>query len=44
VLSFVGIVARLKDNRFQILAGVDSEEMAAWVSWIESAEQSGKWE
>jgi hypothetical protein len=44
VLSFAGIVERLKENHFQILAGVDSEEVAAWVSWAESAEQSGKWE
>jgi hypothetical protein len=43
-LSFVDIVARLEKNRFQILAGVDSEEVSAFVAWVESAEQSGKWE
>jgi hypothetical protein len=42
--SFADIVARLKENRFQIMAGVDSEEVSAFVSWVELAEQSGKWE
>jgi hypothetical protein len=32
VLSFVGIVELLKENRFQILTDVDSEEMVASVS------------
>jgi serine/threonine protein kinase len=43
-LSFVGIVARPKENRFQIMAGVDSEEVSAFVRGVELAEQSGKWE
>jgi serine/threonine protein kinase len=43
-LSFVNIVERLKKNRFEIMAGVDSEEVVAFVAWVESAEQSGKWE
>jgi hypothetical protein len=43
MISFASIVERLKKNDFQILAGVDSKEVAAWVSWAESAEQSGKW-
>jgi hypothetical protein len=44
VLSFVDIVARLKENHFEVVAGVDSEEVAGWVSWDESVEQSGTWE
>jgi serine/threonine protein kinase len=43
-LSFVRIVERLKENRFEIVAGVDSQEVAAFVAWVESVEQSGKWE
>jgi serine/threonine protein kinase len=43
-ISFVDIVARLKTNHFEILAGVDSEEVSGFVSWVESAEQSGEWE
>jgi hypothetical protein len=43
-LSFVDVVERLKENRFEIVAGVDSEEVAAFVAWVESVEQSGKWE
>jgi hypothetical protein len=35
-LSFVDIVASLKENRFQIIAGVDSDEISAFVSWVES--------
>jgi hypothetical protein len=31
-LSFVGIVNRLKENRFQITAGVDSDEVSAFFS------------
>jgi serine/threonine protein kinase len=43
-LSFVDIVERLKENRFAIVAGVDSEEVSTFVARIESAEQSGNWE
>jgi serine/threonine protein kinase len=43
-LSFVDIVERLKRNRFAIMAGVDSEEVSAFVAQVESAEQSGNWE
>jgi hypothetical protein len=34
----------LKENRFEIRVHVDSEEALALVSWVESAEHSGKWE
>jgi serine/threonine protein kinase len=43
-LSFVDIVERLNENRFGIVGGVDSEEVSAFVGWVESAEQSGHWE
>jgi serine/threonine protein kinase len=43
-LSFVGIVERLKENRFEIMAGVNSKEVSAFVAWVESAEQSREWE
>jgi serine/threonine protein kinase len=42
--SFVDIVDRLKANRFEILGGVDSEEVSAFVALVESAEQSKKWD
>jgi serine/threonine protein kinase len=42
--SFVDIVERLKANRFEIMAGVDCEEVSAFVTSVESAEQSGQWE
>jgi hypothetical protein len=41
-LSFVDIVNRLKANRFQITAGVDSDEVSAFVSRVESSEQAGE--
>jgi hypothetical protein len=43
-LSFVDIVDRLKRNHFQIMSGVDSEEVSRFVSWVASSEQSGAWE
>jgi hypothetical protein len=43
-LSFVDIVELLKENRFEIVAGVDSEEVAAFLARVESAEQSGNGE
>jgi serine/threonine protein kinase len=41
-LSFVEIVARLKANRFKIMAGVDSDEVSEFISCIESSEQGGE--
>jgi hypothetical protein len=41
-LSFVDIVARLKANRFEIMSGVDSYEVSAFVSRVESLEQAGE--
>jgi hypothetical protein len=41
-LSFVDIVARLKANRFEIMAGINSGEVSAFVSWVESLVQAGK--
>jgi hypothetical protein len=41
-LSFVDIVARLKENRFQNIPSVDSDEVSAFVSWVESQEQAGE--
>jgi hypothetical protein len=41
-LSFVEIVARLKTNRFEIVAGVDSDEVSEFVNCIESSEQAGE--
>jgi hypothetical protein len=38
-LSFVDIVNHLKENGFQITAGVNSDEVSAFVSWVESREQ-----
>jgi serine/threonine protein kinase len=38
-LSFVDIVNRLKANAFQIIAGVDSDEVSAFVAEVEFAEQ-----
>jgi hypothetical protein len=43
-LSFVDIVKRLKRNHFEIVTGVDSGEVSAFVARVESAEQSGNWE
>jgi serine/threonine protein kinase len=43
-LSFADILGRLKVIRFEIVAGVDSEEVSAFVARVESAEQSGHWE
>jgi hypothetical protein len=39
-LSFVGTVAFLKENRFGIMASVDSDEVSAFVSRVESLEQA----
>jgi hypothetical protein len=36
--SFVDIVERLKEDSFQIMAGVDSEEVWAFARQVESAE------
>jgi hypothetical protein len=41
-LSFAEIVAQLKANRFEIMAGVDSDEVSAFVSRVESLEQAGE--
>jgi hypothetical protein len=41
-LSFAEIAARLKANRFEIMAGVDSDEVTAFVSRVESSEQAGE--
>jgi serine/threonine protein kinase len=41
-LSFVDIVARLKENRFEIMAGVDFGEVSAFVSRVESLEQAAE--
>jgi hypothetical protein len=41
-LSFAEIVAQLKANRFQIMAGVDSDEVSAFVSRVESSQQAGE--
>jgi hypothetical protein len=41
-LSFVEIVARLKANRFEIMAGVDCYEVSEFVSCMESSEQAGE--
>jgi serine/threonine protein kinase len=43
-LSFVDIIEHLKKNRFAIVARVNSEDVSAFVAWVESAEQSGNWE
>jgi serine/threonine protein kinase len=39
-LSFTEIIARLKANRFEIMAGVDSDEVSAFVVRVESSEQT----
>jgi serine/threonine protein kinase len=41
-LSSAEIVARLKANRFEIMAGVDSDQVSAFVSLVESSEQAGE--
>jgi hypothetical protein len=41
-LSLAEIVARLRENRFQIMAGVDSDEVSAFVSRIKSSEEAGE--
>jgi hypothetical protein len=38
--SFIGIFETLKENGFRIVAGVDSDEVSAFVSRVESAGQS----
>jgi serine/threonine protein kinase len=43
-LSFVDIVESLKAERFQIMAGVDFDEVSAFVSWVESSEEAGQWQ
>jgi hypothetical protein len=40
--SFAEIVARLKVNRFEIMAGVDPDEVSVFVSRAESSEQAGE--
>jgi hypothetical protein len=40
--SFTTILEILKENDFSIEAGVDSAEVSAFVSWVESAEQAEK--
>jgi hypothetical protein len=39
-LSFIAIIETLKANDFRIVAGVDSDEVSAFVSGVESAAQS----
>jgi hypothetical protein len=39
--SFNDICLILLRNGFQILPGVDSEEVSAFVNWVESSEKSG---
>jgi hypothetical protein len=43
-LSFIEIIDRLKTNDFQILTGVDGEEVSRFVRWVESSEETGEWE
>jgi serine/threonine protein kinase len=43
-LSFAEIVARLKAHRFEIMTGIDSDEVSAFVSRVELSEQAGKME
>jgi hypothetical protein len=43
-LSFIDIFETLKANAFQIVAGVDSDEVSAFVRRVESAVQSGETE
>jgi hypothetical protein len=40
--SLAEIVARLRANRFEIMSGVGSDEVSAFVSWVESLEQLGE--
>jgi hypothetical protein len=40
-LSFIDIIETLKENHFRIVSGVDSDEVSAFVSGIESAAESG---
>jgi hypothetical protein len=40
--SFVEIVARLKEKRFEIMTGVDYDEVSTFVSQFESSEQAGE--
>jgi hypothetical protein len=40
-LSFPPIVQHLRENRIEIMAGVDFEEVSAFVGHVESVEQSG---
>jgi hypothetical protein len=42
--SFVDIVERPKQNPFEIVVGVDSDEISAFVAQVQSAEQSDHWE
>jgi hypothetical protein len=42
--SFIDIIEVFKENQFGIVAGVDIEEVYRFVEWIESGEQSGKFE
>jgi hypothetical protein len=37
---FVEIFEILKENRFEIVAGVDCDEVLKFASWLESSEQS----
>jgi hypothetical protein len=39
-LSFAEIVERLKANRFEIMADVDSDEVSAFISRVELSEQA----
>jgi hypothetical protein len=42
VRSFADILQSLRENRFAILAGVDSAEVCAFVDSVESSEQGAK--
>jgi hypothetical protein len=42
--SLTGMIETLKTNEFQIVGGVEAAEVAAFVRWIESGEESGEWE
>jgi hypothetical protein len=42
--SLANIFGKLKSNHFQVVARVDSDEVAAFVGWVESSEETGKWE
>jgi hypothetical protein len=41
-LSFAEIVESLKENRFEIMAGVDFDEVSAFVCRVESSVQAGE--